>query len=75
MPMKAINRWPITLKSVPWRLEEFCYNISLQRSYSGTCTILKETINRFLWPIILFLNSETHQSNLKNVIKLSRSLW
>ena len=36
--------------------------------------ILQETINRFVCPLILFLKSETHQLNLKDVIKLNRNL-
>ena len=36
------------LKSIPWRLAEFYYNTGLQRPYSGTCTILQRTINKFL---------------------------
>ena len=62
------------LKSIPRSLAEFYYNEGLQRPYSGTCTILQESINRFLCPLILFLKSETHQLNLKNVIKLNRNL-
>ena len=39
-----------------------------------TCTILQETINRFLCPIIVFLKSKTHQLNLKDVTELNRNL-
>ena len=42
------------LKTVPWHLAEFYYNAGLLTPYSGTCTILQETINRFLCS--LFLN-------------------
>ena len=62
------------LNSIFWRLAEFYYITGLQRPYSGTCTILQETINRFLCPLILFLKSETHQLNLKDMIKLIRNL-
>ena len=49
------------LKSIPWRLAEFYYNRDLQRPYTGTSTILQETINLFLCPFIIFLESITHQ--------------
>ena len=62
----------LSSKVFPWRLAEFCYNKSLQRLQSGTCTILQETIDRYLCS--LFLKSETHQLNLKGVIKLNRNL-
>ena len=35
-------------------LAEFCYNRSPQGPYTGTCTILQETINGFLCPLIVF---------------------
>ena len=31
--------------------------------------------NRFLCPLVLFLKSETHELNLKDVIELNRNLW
>ena len=43
-----------TLQSVSWILAEFCYNRSPQGPYTGTCTILQETINGFLCPLIVF---------------------
>ena len=55
----------LNLKSVPWRLEEFYYNRDLQRSYTGTCTILQEMINRSLRLCIIFLESKTHQVNFE----------
>ena len=42
------------LQSVSWILAEFCYNRSPQGPYAGTCTILQETINGFLCPLIVF---------------------
>ena len=42
------------LQSVSWILAEFCYNRSPQGPYTGTCTILQETINGFLCPLIVF---------------------
>ena len=42
------------LQSVSWILAEFCYNRSPQGPYIGTCTILQETINGFLCPLIVF---------------------
>ena len=42
------------LQSVSWILTEFCYNRSPQGPYTGTCTILQETINGFLCPLIVF---------------------
>ena len=42
------------LQSVSWILAERCYNRSPQGSYTGTCTILQETINGFLCPLIVF---------------------
>ena len=49
------------LKSIPWRLAEFYYNRGLQRPYTGTCIIMQETINKFLYPVIMFLKGKTHQ--------------
>ena len=43
------------LQSVSWILAEFCYNRSPQGPYTGTCTILQETINGFLCPLIVFV--------------------
>ena len=43
------------LNSIPWRLAEFYYNAGLQRPYSGTYTILQETINRFVVRLLFFL--------------------
>ena len=37
----------IHLKPIPWHLAEFYYNRGLHRPYTGTCTILQETINVF----------------------------
>ena len=37
-------------------------------------TILQETINKFLCPLIVVLKSKTHQLDLKHVIKLNRNL-
>ena len=51
------------LKSIPWRLAEFCYNRELYRLYASSCTILQETINGFLCPLIVSLESEIHQLN------------
>ena len=62
------------LQSVSWILAEFCYNRSPKGPYTGTCTILQETINGFLCLLIVFLKSKTHQLNLKDVIKLDRNL-
>ena len=45
---------PPPLQSVSWILAEFCYNRSPQGPYTGTCTILQETINGFLYPLIVF---------------------
>ena len=42
------------LQSISWILAEFCYNRSPQGPYTGTCTILQETINGFLCPLIVF---------------------
>ena len=42
------------LQSVSWILAEFCYNRSPQGPYTSTCTILQETINGFLCPLIVF---------------------
>ena len=42
------------LQSVSWILAEFCYNRSPQGPYTGSCTILQETINGFLCPLIVF---------------------
>ena len=42
------------IQSVSWIFAEFCYNRSPQRPYTGTCTILQETINGFLCPLIVF---------------------
>ena len=42
------------VQSVSWILAEFCYNRSPQGPYTGTCTILQETINGFLCPFIVF---------------------
>ena len=42
------------LQSVSWILAEFCYNRSPQGPYTGTCTILQETINGFICPLIVF---------------------
>ena len=42
------------VQSVSWILAEFCYNRSPQGPYTGTCTILQETINGFLCPLIVF---------------------
>ena len=61
-------------KSVPWVLAEFYFNRGLQRLYTGTCIILQRTVNGFLCLVIVFLKSKTHQLNLKDVIKLNRSL-
>ena len=36
----------------------FYYNRGLQRPYTGTCTILQETINRFLYLLIVLLKGE-----------------
>ena len=44
----------IYLQSVSWILAEFCYNRSPQGPSTGTCTILQETINGFLCPLIVF---------------------
>ena len=44
----------LELQSVSWILAEFCYNRSPQGPYTGTCTILQETINGFLCPLIVF---------------------
>ena len=33
----------------------------LQRQHTRTCTILQETVNEFLRPLIVFLKSKTHQ--------------
>ena len=44
----------LQLQSVSWILAEFCYNRSPQGPYTGTCTILQETINGFLCPLIVF---------------------
>ena len=68
------SEWKSGLKSVPWTLAEFYYNRGLQRPHIRTCTILQETINRFLCPLIVFLKSKTHQLNLKDVIELNRNL-
>ena len=62
------------LQSVSWILAEFCYYWSPQGPYTGTCTILQETINGFLCLLIVFLKSKTHQLNLKDVIKLDGNL-
>ena len=61
----------LSLKFIPWCLAEFYYNRGLQRPHTCTCTILQETINRFLCPRIAFLKSETHQLNLKDVTELN----
>ena len=61
-------------KFISWRLEEFYYNRGLQRLYTRTCTILQETVNKFLRPLIVFLKSKTHPLNLKEVIELNRNL-
>ena len=53
------------LKSIPWRLAEFYHNRGLQRLYTSTCTILQETINGFLCPLIVSLDSEIHQLNFE----------
>ena len=53
---------------------EFYFNRGLQRLYTGTCIILQKTINGFLCLLIVFLKGKTHQSNLKDVIKLNRNL-
>ena len=42
------------VQSVFWILAEFCYNRSPQGPYTSTCTILQETINGFLCPLIVF---------------------
>ena len=55
----------IALKSIPWRLVKFCYNRGLQRPYTGTCTILQETVDRFPCPFITFLKSEAYQLNFE----------
>ena len=44
----------VGLQSVSWILAEFCYNRSPQGPYTITCTILQETINEFLCPLIVF---------------------
>ena len=62
------------LKSVSWRLTESYYNRGLQKPHTRTCTILQETINRFLRPLIVFLESKTHQLNFEDVIELNRNL-
>ena len=71
---ESIKLSPVTLKSIPWTLADFYYNRGLQRSHTRTCTILQETINRFLCPLIVFLKSKTHQLNLKDVTELNRNL-
>ena len=70
-----MGKSPHLLKSVPWTLAEFYFNRGLQRPYTSTCIILQKTINGFLWLLIGFLKSKTHQLNLKDVIKLNRNLW
>ena len=52
---KSLEISKFYLKSIRWRLAEFYYNRGLQRPYTGTCTILQETINGFLCPITVFL--------------------
>ena len=51
---KILQICDCTLQSVSWILAEFCYNRSPQGPYTGTCTILQETINGFLCPLIVF---------------------
>ena len=41
--------------------------------YAGTFTIFQETINKFLYNLIVVHKSKTHQLNLKDVIKLNRN--
>ena len=53
------------LKSIPWRLAEFYYNRGLQRQYTSTCTLPQETINGFICPLIVSLESEIHQLNFE----------
>ena len=52
----------------------FYFNRGLQRLYTSTCIILQKTVNGFLYLLIVFLKSKTHQLNLKDVIKLNRNL-
>ena len=64
-----------TLKSVRWTLAELYFNRGLQTPYTkkrltGFFIILQKTINRFLYLLIVFLKSKTHQLNLKDLIKL-----
>ena len=55
----------LSVKPIPWRLAESYYNGALQRPYTGTCTILQETINWFLCRLIAFLKSKTYQLNFE----------
>ena len=48
-----------------WGLAEFYHNRDLQKPYTGTCTILHKTINRFLCLLIVFLESKIHQLNFE----------
>ena len=62
------------LKSITWRSAVFYYNRGLWRPHTRNCIIMQETINRFPFPLIVFLNSKAHQLNLKDVIELNRNL-
>ena len=48
------------LKSIHWRLAEFYYNRGLQKPYTCTFTILQETVDGFLCPFIVFIESKTN---------------
>ena len=69
------KRHAYRLKSIPSRLAEFHYNRGLQRLYTSTHTILQETINGFLCPLIVSLESEIHQLNFEGRdYKLNRNV-
>ena len=61
-------------KSIPWRSAEFYYNRGLWRPHTRACIIVRETINRFPYPLNVFLKSKADQLNLKDMIELNRNL-